>query len=580
MKDHYGLYARRFDAGTATAYALGLPGNLTYYVAISGYDSAGDESKVSTEVSFFVPPAPAGTYQEDSPAVVLTGVWSRLADDQASGNGYAVSDTPGDTVQFTFSGDSVVLYRRVDTDGGQAEVSIDGNFYGMLGFYFIEQRWQVPAIFDHLEDGIHTVTMRVSDIAHLDSTGRQVYVDAFSVPSSFTPTEAQQQALERVNRYRLITSIPPVQGVQAIHQGAQGHAEFVATNKDDPRMASLRFHQEHPDLLGYIGDQPFNRAQYFGYPGWVGEDGHFIGDPIGSVDGWMETVYHRNLIMCYSCTDLGYGMVNDSRGRFDALNMGSRTYTAPPSRLIYTYPADGQTEVPHLWYGGEIPDPLPDKPKPVGYPVSLYIVQPASMTVQMRRPKRLPWLAPQAVHSAQWEVTTAELRNLDGQLISTYILDQDSDPNSYLSSDNVFLIAHETLSLDTTYTAHIAGTDSQGVAFDHIWSFTTIPAASIISVWFNAHGCSAQVNWLTAGETTTRIEYGLNLDYGILIPGENSPQTFHYAMLSNLTPDTIYHYRIVSQDTRGNTRVTMDRVFATPATGTACYQLYLPVLLR
>ena len=58
-----GLYTRRFDAGTATAYALsGLPGNLTYYVAISGYDGAGDESRVSTEKSFFVPPAPAGVY--------------------------------------------------------------------------------------------------------------------------------------------------------------------------------------------------------------------------------------------------------------------------------------------------------------------------------------------------------------------------------------------------------------------------------------------------------------------------------------------------------------------------------------
>jgi len=564
-----GLYTRRFDAGTATTYALsGLPGDLTYYVAVSGYDGAGDESRVSTEVSFFVPPAPAGVYQEDSPAVVLTGTWTRLTDDRASGGGYAVSDTPGDTAQFTFSGDSVVLYRTLGTDGGRAEVSIDGSSYGTLEFYFIEQRWQVPAIFDHLGDGAHTLTLRVDDSAHPDSTGHKVYLDAFAVPSPYLPSVAQQQALERVNHHRLIAGIPPAQGIQAIHQGAQGHAEFVADNKDDPRMAGLGFHQEHPDLPGYIGRWPSDRAQYFGYPGGVGEDGHFIGDPIGSVDGWMETVYHRNLIMCYGCIDLGYGVVNDSRGRFDVLNMGRRASTAPPGRLIYTYPADGQTEVPHLWGGGEIPDPLPDKPKPVGYPASLYIAQPAGVTVQMKRSERFPWLAPQAVRSTQWEVTTAELRDSNGQLVPAYLLEQSTDPNRYLGPDNVFLIAHEPLALDSTYTAHIAGTDSQGVAFDHTWSFTTQPAAGISGVWIDVGACGAEVYWNTAGKASTWIEYGSTPAYGTQVPGEDTPDTYHYAILSDLTPETTYHYRIVSQDTQGNTRMTEDRTFSTRSSQT------------
>ena len=467
-----GLYGSRFDVGDATSYPLGgLPGNLSYYVAVSGYDASGDESCVSPEASFFVPPVGDGTYQENSPAVVLTGDWTRLTDGQASGGAYAVSQTEGDTVEFTFNGDSFVLYRRVNTDGGRAQLSIDGHPYGTLEFYFVEQRWQVPAIFDHLGGGVHTLALHVSSSTHSASTGRRVCVDAFRVPSPYTPSVAQEQALDRVNYYRIIAGIPPARGVQAIHEAAQSHAEFYANNRNDPRLAGLGFHEEHADLPGYTGRWPSDRAQFFGYSGGVGEDGHFVGDPVGSVDGWMATVYHRNLIMCYGCTDLGYGMVRYPLA-CDALNMGSQTYTAPASRLIYTYPASGETGLYGRWNGGEIPDPLPDKPRPVGYPVSLYIVQGSGSGAQTQRPAQQSWLAPQSAYSAAWEVTTAELRDASGQLVPIYFLDQYTDPNSYLGPDNVFLIPHSPMPWGNTYTARVAGTDSRGVAFDHTWSFT------------------------------------------------------------------------------------------------------------
>jgi len=461
-----GLYGRRFDVGDVTSYPLGgLPSNLSYYVAVSGYDANGDESRTSSEASFFVPSVGNGMYQEDSPAVILTGDWTRLTDGQASGGAYAVSQTEGDTVEFTFSGDSFVLYRTMGDDGFRAAVSIDETSYGNLQFGFFERRWQVPAIFDGLGSGVHRLRLRVS------SYWWNVWIDAFGVPSPYAASEAQQQALERVNYHRIIAGIPPARGVQAIHEAAQSHAEFYANNRSDPRLAGLGFHEEYADLPGYTGAGPSDRAAHFGYSGGVGEDGHFVGDPVGSVDGWMATVYHRNLIMCYGCTDLGYGMVRYPLA-CDALNMGSQTYTAPSSRLIYTYPASGQTGLYGRWNGGEIPDPLPDIPRPVGYPVSLHIVQGSGAGAQIKRPAQQSWLAPQAAYSAAWEVTTAELRDASGQLVPIYFLDQYTDPNSYLGPDNVFLIPHSPMPWGNTYTAHVAGTDSRGVAFDHTWSFT------------------------------------------------------------------------------------------------------------
>ncbi len=466
------LYTRRFDVGRTNAYRLsGLPGNLTYYVALAGYDDLGDETALSDEVHLFVPAVAPGTFQEDTPAVVFDGTWNQVADPQASGGGYAVSETPGDTVQITFTGESIAMYRRLDTAGGWAEVIVDGKNLGFWEFYFAEPRWQVPTILDNLGEGIHTLTLRVSERRTVESTGYRVYVDAFTVPSPYKPTTNQLQAVDRVNWYRQKAGILPAQDVQSIHLGAQRHAEFLADNIEDPRLAGLGSHQQHPDLPGYVGRWPTDRARYFGYMGGLGEDVHFIGDPIRSVDDWMAAVYHRNLIMCWPCVEVGYGMINDHRGRFDVLNMGSRTYSAPQERVIYTYPADGQTDVPQLWWVNEIPDPLPGKPRPVGYPLSLYIQQPARTKGHLLWSAQFPWSAPRNAPSSQWKVTTAELRDETGTVVPTYLLEQNTDP--ILGPDNVFLIAQEPLTADTTYFVHIAGIDSQGAAFDHQWTFAT-----------------------------------------------------------------------------------------------------------
>ncbi len=233
--------------------------------------------------------------------------------------------------------------------------------------------------------------------------------------------------------------------------------------------------------------------------------------------------------------------------------------------MIYTYPADGQQHVPPGWDGGESPDPLPTVNTPVGYPVSLYIAHPSTAHAAVRPSANYPWrLTSPTREPTQWRVTTAELRDSGEQLVDTYLLHKDTDPNEN-SPDVVFLIAHTPMATNETYTAHITGTDSKGAAFDHTWSFTTEVAAAISDIGvqqITAGG--ATVVWHTAGTATGYVEYGTDTTYGSQAQGQTQNGTLHWASLSGLQPETLYHYRAVAQ-AEGETRMSDDRTFMTTA---------------
>ncbi|MCS7061461.1 MAG: CARDB domain-containing protein [Anaerolineae bacterium] len=478
-----GLYTRRIDTGLSTTYVLsGVLGGKPNFIAVSAYNSSGDESDLSAEQNFTAPPLSNGIYQEDHPQLRYRGSWQRVSDARASGGSYMSASSAGDKLEFVFTGDQVVIYRRIAPDLGEANIMIDGVNLGTMTFAGALERWQVPAIFDRLGPGQHHLVLTLSSWPGV----KPIHIDSIEIPGAFMPAEHQAQAVARVNYFRDLAGLPKAFGAAAIHQAAQAHAEFVANHQNDPRMAGLGFHRQHPDLSGYTGMWPSDRARYFGYTGYVGEDGHFIGDPVGSVDGWMETVYHRTLILCYSCIDVGYGRVNDGRGRFDVLNMGSRSglwpdKVLPSTRRTIVYPAQGQVNVPEAWSGAEIPDPLPGLPRPVGYPISLQIVQPWSTQIvqaAVELPELRPgpgWLQqsvePGAVSS--WKLTLAELRNSRQESVPAYVLDVNSDPPKYLGPDTVFIISKAPLQKGETYIVRFVGVDSRGQPFDVRSAFST-----------------------------------------------------------------------------------------------------------
>ena len=453
-------------------------------IAVSAVDAAG----AASELALAPQPQPTALENErveqDHPLIWPDSYWKPFADPQASGGTYIASDRTFSILLIPFVGDTLVVGRSVGPIGGEADILVDGLSYGTLDNNFVENRWQVPAYLSGFGPGPHLLTLRTTRVNAPQLGGANV--DFVTVPSPIQPSAAQLQAVERVNFHRQLAGLRLLRGNLALHLAAQSHADYYARNGNDPRLAGLGFHDEYPDLPGFTGEWPWDRASYFGYGDGAGENGGFYGNPIRSVDGWMASVYHRNLIMCYGCRDVGYGMVNEPNNKADSLSI-SPDSGRPQERLFYTYPGVNQTNVPTEWRGGEIPEPLPGVPRPVGYPISLYIQQTHASAATAAEAGA--WMTGAAApQSAHWSVTTAELRTAAGVEVPVYMLDQNTDKPKVLGPDVVFLIPHKPLAKDTTYYAHIAGTDSGDEPFDYRWSFSTggsvaAPDLSATSAW-------------------------------------------------------------------------------------------------
>ena len=74
---------------------------------------------------------------------------------------------------------------------------------------------------------------------------------------------------------------------------------------------------------------------------------------------------------------------------------------------------------------------------------------------------------------------------------------------------------------------------------------------------------SARIEWETSRSTTGRLEYGTTDDYGTRVGSTQEYDTEHAVTLTGLTPNTVYHYRIISRDRDGRMVDDDDHTFKT-----------------
>ncbi|MCR4284168.1 MAG: fibronectin type III domain-containing protein [Parcubacteria group bacterium] len=89
----------------------------------------------------------------------------------------------------------------------------------------------------------------------------------------------------------------------------------------------------------------------------------------------------------------------------------------------------------------------------------------------------------------------------------------------------------------------------------------TPPVISNISASVTAN--SANITYATNEPGDTQIDYGLSTSYGTATNLNTTSVTSHSQTLNNLSPSTLYHYRVKSKDTSGNTSISTDRIFTT-----------------
>jgi hypothetical protein len=74
---------------------------------------------------------------------------------------------------------------------------------------------------------------------------------------------------------------------------------------------------------------------------------------------------------------------------------------------------------------------------------------------------------------------------------------------------------------------------------------------------------SATINWSTDKPADSQVEYGLNTGYGQGTPVNATLTQNHSVVLSGLSPNTLYHYRVLSQDAGKNLAASGDYTFQT-----------------
>ncbi len=199
------------------------------------------------------------------------------------------------------------------------------------------------------------------------------------------PGAGEEEAREEVNRLRGLADLPPLELHPALGQAARSHAAYCLRHKCWEK--GLEAHRETPGKEGFSGETPGERAQTWGYPGYlVAENMHFLPVPARAVGDWMDSVYHRLALTEPLAEEMGYGQAESRDGLFhvNVLKVGSRHPFQPPPlpargwnfSSLTVYPARGQREVPLSWEGREIPNPyrfFSYYHPPDGYPYPLTV---------------------------------------------------------------------------------------------------------------------------------------------------------------------------------------------------------------
>ncbi|NOY83379.1 MAG: hypothetical protein GXO96_00900, partial [Nitrospirae bacterium] len=126
------------------------------------------------------------------------------------------------------------------------------------------------------------------------------------------------------------------------------------------------------------------------------------------------------------------------------------------------------------------------------------------------------------------------------------------------------------LDSNTTYQYRVVSSDAAGnTATSGNFTFTTTsvpdtipPQLSKISA-NNLSDTTANIIWNTDEAATSLVEYGTTTEYDDSSELGSTLVTTHNRLLSSLSPDTTYHYRVISQDSAGNTRTSENFSFTT-----------------
>jgi uncharacterized protein YkwD len=270
----------------------------------------------------------------------------------------------------------------------------------------------------------------------------------FPVPVKELRQATNQQALDALNVDRAMAGLAPVKLDDRITEGATSHAYWWLFNLALPQVKGLGIHKEVSGSPGFTGFSMRDRATTFGYPqASMAEDITHRGNPAGAISDWVDSVYHRFPIMRPDLEAIGFGSAVGGGLPIEVMDMGYRSELGDPNQQV-VFPAAGQTKVPNVFLGNELPDPVPTGSKyPTGYPITINYNPYASV-----------------------QVLESKLTDATGATVDAYtIAPSTADENVYT------ILPKQPLKPAMTYHVHVAAS-IQGTRATRDWSFTTLGA--------------------------------------------------------------------------------------------------------
>ncbi len=146
--------------------------------------------------------------------------------------------------------------------------------------------------------------------------------------------------------------------------------------------------------------------------------------------------------------------------------------------------------------------------------------------------------------------TTDEASNSFVEYGLTTSYGSSTSDSSYVTNHSLSIVS---LSPNTTYHYRVASTDrvGNGPTYSGDATFTTSAGASPVITSgpqaTNVTGTSATILWTTDEPSDSTVEYGLTSSYGNTT-SNSALVTQHQVQLTGLTPNTTYHYRVLSTD--------------------------------
>ncbi|WP_422656773.1 CAP domain-containing protein [Paenibacillus sp. EC2-1] len=170
----------------------------------------------------------------------------------------------------------------------------------------------------------------------------------------------QLEALDYLNMVRSKAGLKPVTLDPHVTQAAIAHAKYYNQNKEE--KVSLSAHQQVQGKPGFTGKSASDRIKAAGYQS-PSRFGFGYGEVMGfqkktSTDAmkeWLNTAYHRVIILDSSYQKIGIGLVDGTA----VVDLVSEYQSTPQvTNDLTVYPYDGMTDSVVGFYGHEIPNPL------------------------------------------------------------------------------------------------------------------------------------------------------------------------------------------------------------------------------